>query len=508
MGNTPITIGLRTEKLSYRAGERVNGTVYVSVNHRKGGHEPVQAILLRLEGQERAVVHYTSTETEGDQSRSRDHYDESNVTFSKMEHPLQTVPSGKIGRGQYEYPFSIQLPHSLPSSMECQSGQSHCSVEYKLTATFIKPPSSSGLFSSHPSSEQKLTIRAEPNPMDDNDLANTSLVLPVRDVPVIACCCDNKGAMLLQAKFDKTTAKPHDSISVQFRCQNESSVKVKKVQVEFESIITWKGCHGSQKKRVRHVLDSQIMDASKFPELKKHRPGHATTHNPRRTPDPPAPTPYDIDGSFPYDNVPWRQALIRVPGMVYDSYEGHAVHVRHNMTVTLSTKGCCINDVDASTLIQLFQNLPSNANTTTGRRRPPHQEGSNHNNNNNNTAAPVPSAPSDVYNEYAHVAAAAAAASNVSPSAPPHWKDDDNDSSYVHPLGPPQAGYNSSVPTATATAMAVSPTHVTTATATMVHAQALPPDWNAHTAQVVEIPMAEAWIVENVWQASETRDGQ
>jgi Arrestin (or S-antigen), N-terminal domain len=150
MGNAPITVGLRTEKLCYRAGDRVNGTVYVSVNQPQG--QPIRAILLRLEGQERAVVHYTSTETEGDASRSRDHYDESNVTFSKMEHPLQTFPTGKIGRGHYEFPFTIQLPQSLPSSMDCQSGQSHCSVQYKLTATFAKP--SSGLFSSHPFSKR------------------------------------------------------------------------------------------------------------------------------------------------------------------------------------------------------------------------------------------------------------------------------------------------------------------------------------------------------------------
>jgi Arrestin (or S-antigen), C-terminal domain len=329
---------------------------------------------------------------------------------------------------------------------------------------------------------------------------------------VVACCCDNKGAMLLQAKFDKTTAKPHDPIVVQFRCQNESSVKVKKVQIQFKSIITWKGCHGNHEKRVRHVLDSQVMDAAPFLELKKYRHHGRRGGAARLTSSSFHMDQQRDDGAFPYD-VPWRQASIRVPGIVYDSYEGHAVHVRHIVTVKLLTKGCCINDVDATTTIRLFQSLPPNANTTPDDITTGMTQGSIRISSSSSSlvASPFPSAPSDVYNEYN---VAVIATEVVSPSAPPSWKDDDPN---FQPLGrPPPTGSSSttssSTPlTATATPILVGSTNEsspTTIMTTMVHAQVLPPNWNAHTAQVVEIPMAEAWVLENIWQVSETRDEQ
>jgi hypothetical protein len=466
MGNAPISVGLRTEKTSYRAGDHVNGTVYVSVNQQA---QPIRAIVLQLEGREHALVHYTSNEThhEGrrEETRVRDHYDESNITFSKMEYPLQTFPNGQIRKGQYEFPFSFKLPQNLPSTMNCRRGQSHCSVEYKLTATFAKP--STNLFSSNPSSEQKLNISAQP-PLDAT-LENTSLMLPVNEVPVITCCCDNKGTMVLQAQFNKTTVKPMDTISVQFRCQNESSVKVKRVQVQLESRITWNGHHGSRNECVKQVLDCREHDAAQFPELAKLHSRSLGGGRSRRTT-----VSYSAPGMFPYD-TDWRHATVQVPRTVHDSYNGHAVQVRHTLTVQMLTKGCCTNDVDATAMVQVFQNLPPNANTMV----------------HGSSSATVPSAPSSVYDE----SNAVGIVKPVQPSAPPSWKD--NDDQFVKAHG------HHTIPTATATPIVSD--YVFDASP-MVQAQALPPNWNAQTASVVEIPMAEAWVMENSGQVTETYD--
>lgn len=454
MGNAPITIGIRTEKIGHQAGDRVNGTVYVNITQNA---QAVRAILLRFEGQEHALVHYTTRENyrEGnhDETRVRDHYDKSNNTFLNMEHPLQSFPQGQILPGQYEFPFSIKLPYNLPSSMVCQNGQSKCSVEYKLTATFDKP--STGLFSSNPSSVQELKISATP-PVGKS-IKNTSLMLPVEVVPVVSCCCDNKGSMVLQAQLDKTIVKPHDTILVSFRCQNDSSVKVKQVRVQLQSSITWQGHTGSHSERVTRVLDRWEMDATQLPELAKRKSRRQDSL-------------YNVEGDFPYDTA-WRQAAVQVPGIVDDSYSGHSIQVRYLVSVHLLTNGCCTNDVDATAMVQVFQSLPPNANVAM-------VQGS----------SPRPSAPSSVYDEYTDIAVPTA----VSPSAPPFWKDDDH---FV-------ANDAQCMTTGTATPLVPGVCDASP----MVQAQVLPPNWSAQAGQMVDIPMAEAWVMESVYQVSEVYD--
>lgn len=287
-------------------------------------------------------------------------------------------------------------------------------------------------------------------------LENTSLMLPVDEVPVNSCCCRNKGTVVLQAQFNKTTVKPQDTIGVKFRCVNESSVKVKKVVVQLESIITWRGRQGSRDETVRKVIDRREMHAEQFPELAKH---YRKLRGPLRQTNF-----YDNMGTFSNGDSSWRQAYIQIPAFIQDSFDGRSIQVRHLVSVQLLTDGCCTNNVDATTLVQVFQSLPPNANSNA--------------NVNEETSSNTATAPSSIYDEYSV------------------WKDDDRkeqDSS--------AGGYNA--PTAIATPIG---SHDVYDGSSVVQVQALPPNWHAQTAPVVEIPMAEAMVVESTWEVTETRD--
>jgi hypothetical protein len=98
----------------YKAGEIVHGTVYLNVTK---SDQRAQALVLQVVGRKHAVVHYTTSETHRDDdshhTRHHDHYDESTNDFLRIECPIHRFDT-QLVPGQFEFPFSIQLPPDLP----------------------------------------------------------------------------------------------------------------------------------------------------------------------------------------------------------------------------------------------------------------------------------------------------------------------------------------------------------------------------------------------------------
>jgi hypothetical protein len=132
MGNKPISIGLTVStKGPHVAGSIIYGRVYLSISK-----QPLQAQSLRLKvvGKENLVVHHTSTEDSNGGNRSRqqhhhqqqtqqqqrDYYEHATHTILEMDYPLCMFKDGVVPVGQYEYPFALQLPEDLPSTMNCR----------------------------------------------------------------------------------------------------------------------------------------------------------------------------------------------------------------------------------------------------------------------------------------------------------------------------------------------------------------------------------------------------
>ena len=127
MGNQPMTIGLKVHSKGPQApGSIVYGKVYLSVSKQP---QSARSLQLRVIGRENLVVHHTTEHTNssgnrrhdhGNDRHTEDHYEHSTHDILVMEHPLKVYPDGKIPVGQYEFPFALQLPESLPSTMKCQ----------------------------------------------------------------------------------------------------------------------------------------------------------------------------------------------------------------------------------------------------------------------------------------------------------------------------------------------------------------------------------------------------
>ena len=459
MGNKPMTIGVRTDQQCYRAGSTVTGRVYVSVTNQA---QAVDCLMLKIVGEESAVVHRTTQHSSSSSSsrrrgqrrhsttgsRTQHHYERANVLFLQLEYPLTRYNTASLPPGQYEYPFVIQLPPSLPSSMMCRKGESHAQVKYQIVATMHK--SNAGIFNSNPSALQRLQLMATVpyNSSIKEQQPPQEQHLPLEHVPVQKCCCFGRaGSMSLEVKVDKTIIQPQDVVNVQFSGTNKSSVKVKEVRVQLEQIIEWQ-CHG-YKEQVRTTLDQRVLDANQYPELQEISPQRARQQY------------FGVPQAehFLSNHHEWHASQLRIPAESQDSMNGRAIQIRHVLSVQLRTKGCCTTNPESGARMQLYRSVVAagannNADDDPLLLVPPQEQ-----------STPA-SAPMDIYDNEAgggskanHQTAIPLVAA-VEPSAPSDIYNDGEESLPV------------------------------------AEAQALPPDWNAQTAEVVNIPMAEAVILD------------
>jgi len=484
-----MTIGLKvdngTNKRGIIAGSILHGRIYLHNDKPMNAH----SIRLKMSGIEEAVVHHTATETrvrnhhhgrantEGaTENVTMDHYERHSDTFYSIDHTIREFPGGVIPRGQYEFPFALQLPQSLPSSMEAENSQSHCKVRYEIIAEVYQKPNS--IFYSNPHAKEQLTVISMPSTVSPQH--DSSLHLPAEIIPMsnCACCCFGScskiGTMALETQFDKTTlfldtpSSPStknwnksssrqnrsfqsegpnstmQSFGVNFRCENKSTERVKNVIAQLDETIEWSvNGHTTFCKK---TLAKSTRDASLYPELKPmwHKPFTWEEHQYN---NPEAHSPL-------LDSKPWRtmDPSLRVDGaQAFDTYRGAAVKVRHVLTFKLVTEGCCSTNPEVSALVEIYRN-------------------------------PVAFGGSEA--AFHNPLAGTQKPQNVSPSAPFEGQVFESPPYATAPPSAYDTSYsNNTMPSASA---------VPLAEAQLV----LPEDWNAQAAEIVNIPIVEATVVD------------
>jgi hypothetical protein len=464
MGNKPISIGVETDQSEYVAGGTLRGKVYLSAREETS----VFSLNLKLIGKESAVVHHTSSHTDSrGHTETESYYANSNRILFDMEYPLHTYKNQRLSSGQFEFPFSLALPHNLPSSFHIRRGESYAKVDYKVIAELRQPGKSSNtLIRSNPHAIKRIAISAIINtPVG----ADTSVQHPTDIIPVNCCCCSSRGTMMLETAVSKTVVTPCDSIEVRFRFRNNSSSEVSIVAVTMDQYIDW-NCSGHTQ-RVKRTLTKQETYGQTYPELlpllpkpppffgcfslgKSRGGGYRHVNNP------------------PYLQEQWHMTKLQVPHDSQDTYQGQAVTIRHEVTVLLRCKGCCMSNPDSTTSVHIVRrHLPLSSSPLTSSYEGKEQQSTNMSNLDQQLQPPTPSAPVEPLGNDLYTAAAtypSATTTLAEPSAPPSILD-------------------SHAP-AFAEAQVVLPPNI-------AEAQVLPPNWNAQTAEVVEIPMAEAIVL-------------
>ena len=133
-GGSPAAIYAVVDQLEYYPGSEVTGKVYLNVHKNELSCVSVGS---RIVGQEYAEVHYTTHS----KKKTHHHTARARRNFLSSQFQLAEVSSGILPRGNYEYPFSFELPRSSPGSMHYRSpaGKNQCSISYMLEVWLDRP---------------------------------------------------------------------------------------------------------------------------------------------------------------------------------------------------------------------------------------------------------------------------------------------------------------------------------------------------------------------------------
>lgn len=460
----------------YKAGTTVTGRVYLSVTK---PNITARSIQLQLVGKENLVVHHTSQVEERHRdgrshTHHQDHYEHSTHDVVNLDYPLHIFSDGRIPRGQYEFPFALDLPDTLPSTLtKISKGESSCELSYVLKVEVYQQPNS--LLHNNVNAQQTLDIAAVTSTTRRHD---TSLHLPVQEIPVTKCCCCRSiGYMALECQVGATTIRPGpggnttttnnnhhhngEGLSVAWRARNESTARVETIRVELTEVVEWTSRGRSEK--VKTILASTRLDAGRFPELDKLKKRAQRRQRTRNRHDG-----YEPPDERVLEHLPWHECgPLVVPYRTNDTYQGRGIQIRHVLSVRLHTDGCCATNPEASTLMLVYKSL---------------EEGEDH-----DRYGPTVLSENAAYHPYGLTL------DDCPPSAPPMEEEVEDHMGFA-------------VPTVAASTVTPSaPTDLydygaytssSTSSVAIVEAHALPTDWNAQTAEVVHIPMAEAIVLE------------
>ena len=119
--STAFTAFVQLENELVYAGSEVRGRVYLSLP----SEVSATAFLLEVRGKEATAISYWIGEKNSSTFLAR-----ASCELLRIDIQLASCPSSKIGPGQFEFPFRFVLPATLPTTMNCRHGQSHCHVAY------------------------------------------------------------------------------------------------------------------------------------------------------------------------------------------------------------------------------------------------------------------------------------------------------------------------------------------------------------------------------------------
>ena len=310
----------------------------------------------------------------------------------------------------------------------------------------------------------------------------TTLLLLESSAPSSSPSPFSRNKLTFRSEDNNNTHQNIAALGIQFRCQNKSTAKVKSVRAQLVETIEW--AVNGRNETVQTILATSTKDAALYPELDAmwRKPFRWEQHRYEGNND-------NDNGALLLHHKPWRTInppLVVPAARAKDTYKGRAVQVRHSLTLSLITKGCCSTNPDVSSLVEIYRSpltmttSPAAAAVGTASHDPLSCE------------QHTPSAPfeDEIANPTATAAATTTAPSvTMSQATAPSDLYDNEYAGYNDDAHAVLPSYKNNSPAA-ASASVVVP---------MVEAQlVLPEDWNAQTAEIVTIPIAQATVMSTV----------
>ena len=137
----------------------------------------------------------------------------------------------KLPKGNYEFPFSFDVPVTMPSSVRIKKGSiSWAQVRYTIRALFIGSGPGRTVVS-----ERTLSVISAPRPPDPVPFMvdpNTSVVKNAIGV--------SKGSITFGVYLENTRVGRSEELKIAVACRNDTTIDIERVQVKLNEICEWK----------------------------------------------------------------------------------------------------------------------------------------------------------------------------------------------------------------------------------------------------------------------------
>ena len=302
MEASEVKISVLVSSRAYYTGNMIEGRVFLSVEC------PIfscSEVFIILYGEEYANVRYDEIMIEGPAGPE--------VFFKtvKQTHSILDLSAsvarfteGNIRQGNYEFPFAIQLPHDLPTSVVT----SHYGIRYALEARIDFP----GVNTIDVTNTIKLkVVHAIPKPPTIPYIGGPSM-------HSMQVCCWSSGQIILGVMIDKASVVPGNEINIYILLKNASPTPIEGVSITILEIVHWKAQqrrdHGKRVLFTSRIPVNAIPGAqvnSEIPEAALHQ-GSA------------------VESLFRIQNeIVWE-----VPKKITPDYKGTLLTVSHVISVT------------------------------------------------------------------------------------------------------------------------------------------------------------------------------
>jgi Arrestin (or S-antigen), N-terminal domain len=339
MGNKPVKVGIRLDQSTFESGSELTGRVYLSVSGCGGGYA-ANGVHLVLMGEEYSEIIFQDKTRHAEVSGADLSTERSTHHIVNLDVSLASFRSGRIPSGQYEYPFQWILPSNLPSSMQCQNGQSSCKIRYTVSARLTQD----GLNYStdHSASQNVIILNRGSGPLDEP----TNIVLEPENIPINSCCY-SQGSMSLGFDASTTIAAPNSVVDIGITGSNDSVVDVQHLKAEWLETVTWTAGNRTEKMK-RTLAKTKIAAGPAWEKISPHafrrdlgfwnRPGSYNTLAPS------------------YSRI---QGRLKLQSDARDTHRGFLIQVTHSLVITAVTPGaCCITTPESTILVRVERYEP------------------------------------------------------------------------------------------------------------------------------------------------------
>ena len=224
MATAEVKISVLISSRAYYTGSMIEGRVFLSVEC------PIfvcSELFIILYGEEYSHIRYDEFMIYGP-SGPEVHFNLAKQTHSILDLSASVArfTEGEITQGNYEFPFSIQLPPDLPTTVVTN----HYGIRYALEARIDYP----GVNVIDVSNTIKLkVVHAIPKPLVVPNIAGPT----VHNMQV---CCWSNGQIVLGVMVDKASVVPGNEVNIYILLKNSSSTLIESVTLTILEIVHWK----------------------------------------------------------------------------------------------------------------------------------------------------------------------------------------------------------------------------------------------------------------------------